>query len=1080
MRLQPLRCLRALAFLALLLVVSVVPVPAQLPPPQPPFLPVDYELRGAGRNYDDICFWEDPTDPESSLAFIASKEGPVVEVFRLTTGELLESIPGFVKPNNCDVGGNLLVSTDSDGGKVLVHSIPDFDLLATFAAGLSAPEGVAILREEGRPFAAITDRSQNRVHIYDLVTLQFVRSFPTGFTANEGTAADELYQHILVSDGDSSRARVFSVTGTQLAEFGVGPIANDAEGLAIYRCGTKGWIVLSDQLENSGQATEFEIFDRVSFAHVGTFRMQNAAGDPTNATDGLDIFQVPTSLSASGILAACDDCNDADDDFDVIRWERIASQFGLEICPRGTPPTCGNAVVDPAWEECDGAADTVCPGQCQVDCTCAQPPFCGNTVLEPPAEECDRFDDAACPGACRPNCMCPGPGVCGDGILNPPLEACDGSDDAACPQACQVDCTCGTPPTGTVEADATVASDAANAAQGASAELALDANPNKRALLRIRVSDVGSRAIAAVRLHLQATSSSSAASDSGGRIRTMSSCTWNESTVTWNTQPAFGGTVLATAGAVGVNDTVALDITPAIAGDGVYCFAMDSVSTNGVVYRSREAAAGGPRVEIVLAPLTCGDGVVNDPREACDGADAAACPGACQSNCLCLTTTTTTTNTTTTTTTTLPTTTTTTVLTTTTTTTLAPTTTTTVLVTTTTTTLFPTTTSTTTSATTTTTTPPPAPPVGTVIADTHTEATSATTNFGGATVFSADADSAKHAFLRVQVTGAAGRAISSARLRLTADSNSRASSDSGGRIRAISNCTWTELGVTFNDEPALTGAVIQTLGAVARNQVVEFNLTSAIPGDGTYCFAIDSTSDDGVDYRSREASSGRPQLLLTLAAGTTTTTTLAPTTTTTTALPPTTTTTVTPPSTTTTTAAASTTTTTTTTAATTTTTLATPVTEILADTRTEIGSPNANFGTSTGLSADADSAKHTFMRVRVTGIGSRTVTRAAIQLRVPNANRAESDSGGRMHRAANCTWSETGVTFNNEPAMDAAVLSTVGPVARGALAEFDVTAAVPGDGTYCFAIDSQSDDGVDYNSREASTGRPVFVVTVAP
>ena len=85
-----------------------------------------------------------------------------------------------------------------------------------------------------------------------------------------------------------------------------------------------------------------------------------------------------------------------------------------------------------------------------------------------------------------------------------------------------------------------------------------------------------------------------------------------------------------------------------------------------------------------------------------------------------------------------------------------------------------------------------------------------------------------------------------------------------------------------------------------------------------------------------------------------------------------------------------------------------------------------------------------------------------------------------MHLAGSCTWNETTVTLNNEPAIDAPVLSAVGPVAQGALVEFDVTAAVPGDGTYCFAIDSASDDGVDYNSREASSGRPQFVVTVAP
>ncbi len=37
----------------------------------------------------------------------------------------------------------------------------------------------------------------------------------------------------------------------------------------------------------------------------------------------------------------------------------------------------------------------------------------------------------------------------------------------------------------------------------------------------------------------------------------------------------------------------------------------------------------------VVPPPTCGDGSVNQPSEACDGADAAACPGLCLANCTC-------------------------------------------------------------------------------------------------------------------------------------------------------------------------------------------------------------------------------------------------------------------------------------------------------------------------------------------------------------------------------------------------------------------------------------------------------------
>jgi hypothetical protein len=46
--------------------------------------------------------------------------------------------------------------------------------------------------------------------------------------------------------------------------------------------------------------------------------------------------------------------------------------------------------------------------------------------------------------------------------------------------------------------------------------------------------------------------------------------------------------------------------------------------------------------------------------------------------------------------------------------------------------------------------------------------------------------------------------------------------------------------------------------------VVDFDLTAAIGGDDTYDFALLSSSNDGVVYRSREASSGKPSLVLAL------------------------------------------------------------------------------------------------------------------------------------------------------------------------------------------------------------------------
>src|SRR5437870_4780328 len=62
------------------------------------------------------------------------------------------------------------------------------------------------------------------------------------------------------------------------------------------------------------------------------------------------------------------------------------------------------------------------------------------------------------------------------------------------------------------------------------------------------------------------------------------------------------------------------------------------------------------------------------------------------------------------------------------------------------------------------------------------------------------------------------------------------------RIHPITGCSWDELAMTWDTRPAIDGPVLSSVGAVALNQVVDFDVTGAIPGDGTYCFAIDNPS----------------------------------------------------------------------------------------------------------------------------------------------------------------------------------------------------------------------------------------------
>jgi hypothetical protein len=164
---------------------------------------------------------------------------------------------------------------------------------------------------------------------------------------------------------------------------------------------------------------------------------------------------------------------------------------------------------------------------------------------------------------------------------------------------------------------------------------------------------------------------------------------------------------------------------------------------------------------------------------------------------------------------------------------------------------------------------------GSVLADAVADEGNPTTNKGTAAILEVDASPRKRAFIRVQVTGVGGQQVTSARLRLRVTSQENANSDSGGRIHLQPNCDWGETTLTWSNQPPFNAAFPDSEGAVTQNQLVEFNVTSLVPGDGTYCFVIDTTSTNVAVYHSRQASSAsnRPTFLVDTATGPTTTST---------------------------------------------------------------------------------------------------------------------------------------------------------------------------------------------------------------
>jgi hypothetical protein len=396
------------------------------------------------------------------------------------------------------------------------------------------------------------------------------------------------------------------------------------------------------------------------------------------------------------------------------------------------------------------------------------------------------------------------------------------------------------------------------------------------------------------------------------------------------------------------------------------------------------------------------------------------------------------------------------------------------------------------------------------IEDGYVDATNANANFGSATTVAADTSPLQRGFLKFRADGITGQ-VQSAAVRLWV-------TDSTSNAPQLANTTsaWSEGTLTWNAQPA-AGSVVADLASVATNTFIEYPVTASIGGNGTYSFELIPQSSNGLGVASSEAvaAGDRPQLVVTylpaedgdtgapsaptgvsaVAASSTlvdvtwsaasddvgvtgydvlrdgaviasvggSTLSYAD-------------------------AAASPLTTYTyrvvakdlaghasaasdPAVATTPRGLVTVAAVAVADAYTDARTPATNFGTGTTLFADTSPAQRSYLKFTVTGITG-TVQRAVVRLWVtdstPNAPQLATTAG---------TWTETGLTWNNQPA-PGAVAGDLGSVSKSTFIEYPVTAVVTADGTYSFVLVPQSSNGLGVATREAaSVNRPQLVVT---
>jgi Tol biopolymer transport system component len=142
--------------------------------------------------------------------------------------------------------------------------------------------------------------------------------------------------------------------------------------------------------------------------------------------------------------------------------------------------------------------------------------------------------------------------------------------------------------------------------------------------------------------------------------------------------------------------------------------------------------------------------------------------------------------------------------------------------------------------------------------DAYIRSDSPTANFGSATSLQVDNSPIKHILIKFNVSGVNGRHITSVKLRLyNLDPSSK-----GGDFYLVSDNSWQDGAITWNNAPSALTNLLASLGSVTANNWYEVDLTSFITGDGTYSLRVTSTSSDGADYSSKEGINP-PQLVIT-------------------------------------------------------------------------------------------------------------------------------------------------------------------------------------------------------------------------
>ncbi|NQY37865.1 MAG: DNRLRE domain-containing protein [Alteromonadaceae bacterium] len=144
-------------------------------------------------------------------------------------------------------------------------------------------------------------------------------------------------------------------------------------------------------------------------------------------------------------------------------------------------------------------------------------------------------------------------------------------------------------------------------------------------------------------------------------------------------------------------------------------------------------------------------------------------------------------------------------------------------------------------------------------ADTFVHASKSSLNLGTQTSVRVDSSAENFSYLKFNVSGLSNALISSATLRL----KSKAKDIPDTTVSSVTG-SWDELSLTWDNDNLVWGQQLDTVSSILAHSTVDFDVTDAISGDGSYTFGLKTTSSKGgLRYLSKEAGVDAPELIIT-------------------------------------------------------------------------------------------------------------------------------------------------------------------------------------------------------------------------